>query len=129
MSAEIRIELREGPLNAAPAPSPPDGCGAVVLFEGVVRGREAEQPIAALEYEAYEPMASRVLRSLAESIAAAHGLAALRCEHSVGRVAVGKRSFRLTIAAPHRAEALAAAADFIDRMKRDAPLWKTPIPR
>jgi molybdopterin synthase catalytic subunit len=27
----------------------------------------------------------------------------------------------------HRAEALAATGEFIDRMKRDVPIWKSPL--
>ena len=41
---------------------------------------------------------------------------------------VGERSFRLQIAAPHRQEALAAMAEFIESMKRDVPIWKNVCP-
>jgi molybdopterin synthase catalytic subunit len=40
---------------------------------------------------------------------------------------VGQRSFRLTVHARHRAESLAAVGEFIDRMKRDVPIWKTAL--
>jgi molybdopterin synthase catalytic subunit len=45
----------------------------------------------------------------------------------VGTVAVGEISFRLRIASPHRAEGLAAAGEFITKMKQDIPLFKVPI--
>jgi molybdopterin synthase catalytic subunit len=48
-------------------------------------------------------------------------------EHSRGRVAAGECSFRLRVAASHRPEALRAVEEFIDRMKRDVPIWKTPV--
>ncbi|MEN0109355.1 MAG: molybdenum cofactor biosynthesis protein MoaE, partial [Planctomycetota bacterium] len=125
----IAITLTEGPLSPA-APSPvgaaPDA-GAWVVFDGVVRPSEAGRVLAALVYEAYEPMTTRELRSLAEQVTAKHGLSRIAVTHSVGRVAVGEASFRLEVAAPHRAEALAATAEFIDRMKRGVPLWKTPV--
>jgi molybdopterin-guanine dinucleotide biosynthesis protein A len=51
-------------------------------------------------------------------------LVGIAVEHSRGRVQPGECSFRLQMAAKHRQEALAAMAEFIDRMKRDAPIWK-----
>ena len=125
MSETTDISLTEGPLRL-PASTPPPGVGAWVVFEGIVRPLEADQQLAALDYEAYEPMTTRELRRLAAAIVDQHGLHAIVVEHSVGRVAVGEVSFRLSIGAAHRAEALAATDDFIQQMKRDVPLWKNP---
>lgn len=72
-------------------------------------------------------MTSNMLRRLGERLLAEHGLVGICVEHSVGRVAVGDCSFRLRVAARHRKEALAATDRFIDEMKRDVPLWKTPV--
>lgn len=104
------------------------GAGAIVVFEGVVRPTENGRAITGLDYEVYEPMAQRVLEQIAADVAARFGLIGVRAEHSRGFVPAGACSFRLCIAAQHRAEALAAAAEFIDRMKRDAPIWKTAVP-
>lgn len=101
--------------------------GAAVVFEGVVRAMEGGRRISALRYEAYEPMASRMLGELARATAARHGLLAVEVEHSVGDVAVGARSFRLVVEAAHRREALEGMEAFIVAMKRDVPIWKTPV--
>ena len=101
--------------------------GATVVFEGIVRTDEAGRAIRALSYEAYEPMATNSLTELARDILSKHALIAITVEHSRGEVAVGERSFRLTIDSAHRKEALAAMDEFIDRMKRDVPIWKSPI--
>jgi molybdopterin synthase catalytic subunit len=53
-----------------------------------------------------------------------HGLVAILVEHSKGFVPVGQCSFRLLVAGTHRRESLAAMSEFIDRMKRDVPIWK-----
>ena len=105
-----------------------EGAGAAVTFEGLVRPMEDGRAVVALDYEVYEPMAPRVLEDLAREMLATHGLVGIAVEHSRGRVAVGECSFRLQIAAPHRQEALAAMAEFIDRMKCDAPIWKNACP-
>jgi molybdopterin synthase catalytic subunit len=41
---------------------------------------------------------------------------------------VGAASFRLLVRAAHRREALDAADAYIERMKRDVPIWKTAVP-
>ena len=105
------------------------GSGAWVRFEGIVRPDENGAVIVALDYEAYEPMASDVLRSLAEDVLARHGLGSIEVEHSRGRVRVGECSFRLTMTAGHRKPALAAMDEFIDRLKRDVPIWKKAVAR
>lgn len=103
-----------------------EGAGAIVVFEGVVRAEEDGRTIAALVYEAYEPMASATLARLAEHVTERHGLLGVRVEHSRGRVQAGQCSFRLQVASRHRKAALAAMDEFIDRMKADVPIWKTP---
>jgi len=107
--------------------SPTHAIGATVVFEGIVRTDEAGRAIRALSYEAYEPMATNSLTELARDILSKHALIAITVEHSRGEVAAGERSFRLTIDSAHRKEALAAMDEFIDRMKRDVPIWKSPI--
>ncbi len=103
------------------------GAGAIIVFEGVVRPREGDRPIVALDYEAYEPMASRMLRELAEKILRTFDLLAVDVAHSRGRVEVGTCSFRLVVRSRHRKEGLAAMDQFIDQMKKDVPIWKTPV--
>ncbi len=124
MSTTVR--LCAGPLDpVAASPQPPGG--AVVQFLGVVRPDEAGRPIVALNYEAYEPMTSQEMLRLAQHVAQEFGVQAIHGEHSVGRVPVGAISFRLTVAAGHRAAALEACSAFIDQMKRGVPLWKVPV--
>jgi molybdopterin synthase catalytic subunit len=125
---KIEVSIAEGPLGPASPLDAPDA-GAVVVFEGVVRPREGDQAIAALDYSTYDPMARNMLERLAADVARRYALIALRVEHSRGRVGVGERSFRLAVASAHRGEALAAVEEFIDRLKRDVPIWKAPLGR
>lgn len=120
----VDVRIVEGEVARAAAGPAGSGVGAVVTFEGIVRGQEDGRAIAALEYEVYRGMAESELRRLASEIAVGHQLAAVRVWHSSGRVAVGRCSFRLEMEAAHRAEALRAMAEFIERMKRDVPIWK-----
>ena len=125
---EVVIQIHEGPLPAEAVPCFQEGAGAAVAFAGLVRPLEEGRTIVALDYEIYDPMASRMLEQLASEMIETHGLIGIAVEHSRGRVKAGECSFRLQVAAPHRQEALAAMAEFIDRMKRDAPIWKNAVP-
>jgi molybdopterin synthase catalytic subunit len=123
----ITVDILDGPLPGADPTAGPPGAGATLLFEGIVRPTEDARPLAALDYEAYEPMATDQLIRLAREISDRHGLLAVHVQHSRGRVRVGEVSFRLRIDSPHRAEGLAAMDGFIDTMKRDVPIWKSPV--
>ena len=98
--------------------------GAELVFDGIVRRMAGGREVAALEYEVYEPMASRQLGTLGEDVTRKHGLIGLRCVHSRGRVGVGECSMRVTIWSAHRAPALVGMGEFIDRLKLDVPIWK-----
>ena len=127
----VSVSITDGPLgppaNQRDADATQGRAGARVVFEGIVRAVENGRSIRALMYDAYEPMASRMLASLAREIAAAQGLLAMHVEHSRGEVPVGACSFRLTIHAAHRQEAVAAMDEFITRMKKDVPIWKVAV--
>jgi len=122
----VRVEIVPRPLDAA-APCTLADAGAVVQFEGVVRPTEDGQSLVSIQYEAYRPMADNMLSDLARQVLEEYGLTTITVEHSTGTVRVGERSFRLMIAAPHRAPALTAMASFIDRMKQNVPIWKRPV--
>jgi molybdopterin synthase catalytic subunit len=122
----VSVEIVDGPLRPVP-PLAFAGAGAVVAFEGAVREGEQGRLIDALEYQVYEPMAPMMLSRIGEELVRRHSLIAVRIAHSRGRVRVGEVSFRLIVAAPHRKEALTAMDEFIDRMKRDVPIWKRPV--
>jgi molybdopterin synthase catalytic subunit len=79
------------------------------------------------ELPVHDPMATRRLTRLTESLLDGHGLIAMRVEHSRGRVPVGRCSLRLQIASRHRKEAIQAMEVFIDRLKQDVPIWKKAV--
>ena len=120
---QIEIQLTNAPI-AEHLPPPAAGVGAWVEFRGVVRGGENGQPIAALEYEAYAPMAEREMRRLLVELAAQHPCLSARVIHRVGIVPVGEAAIYVGIAGRHRAEAFALLAQFMDRLKQDVPIWK-----
>ncbi|MDP6794501.1 MAG: molybdenum cofactor biosynthesis protein MoaE [Verrucomicrobiota bacterium] len=105
-----------------------NGMGAVVCFLGVVRGNEGNETIAAIEYEAFEPMARRQFEFLFDALGQRWPVEAVRVVHRIGTVPVNEPSLWVEVIAPHRAEAFDACQFLIDEMKQKVPIWKKPIP-
>jgi len=123
---EIEITITPQPIDSAG--SLPQGlvgaAGALVEFAGVVRGEENDQAIAALEYEAYEPMAGRVMREILDDLGQRHPCLWAQVIHRVGVVPVGECAIRVRAAAGHREQAFALVMEFMNRLKQDVPIWK-----
>jgi molybdopterin synthase catalytic subunit len=96
--------------------------GAVVTFEGVIRDHDHGASVTALDYEAH-PEAERFLRETCEGVAQETGLR-VGAAHRVGALTVGEVALVASVAAPHRAEAFAACALLVDRIKERTPIWK-----
>jgi molybdopterin synthase catalytic subunit len=124
MQSEIAITTQPIDLHR-PLPGEVRGqAGAVAEFAGLVRGEEDGRPIAALEYEAYSPMAEKVMRGIVEELERQQPCLFVRVTHRVGWVPVGQAAIHVVVAARHRAAAFAMLAGFMDRLKQDVPIWK-----
>ncbi len=102
--------------------------GAAVYFSGIVRGSEDAQPISALEYECFRPMAEHQFHRLFDELECRWPIASVRLVHRIGVVKAGEASLWVEIVAPHRGEAFAACQWLIDEMKRVVPIWKKTLP-
>jgi molybdopterin synthase catalytic subunit len=121
---KIHVELTREKI-VRPEPDTAGGAiGAWVEFAGVVRGEEAGQAIAALEYEAYDSMAERVMRELLDELGRRHKCNSAHAIHRVGIIRVGETAIWIGVGSGHRQEALALVAGFMDRLKQDVPFWK-----
>jgi molybdopterin converting factor subunit 1 len=100
--------------------------GAVVTFEGDVRGETQGRAVVRLEYEAYLPMAERTLERLAEELEVEHG-ASVAIVHRVGHLAPGEAAVVIACAARHRTPAFRACEAAIERLKHDVPIWKREV--
>lgn len=101
-----------------------EGYGAVTSFIGVVRATHRGRRVRYLEYEAFEPLADKIFRQIADEAKAEWPGTALGIVHRVGRLEVGEASVLIVAAAAHRAQAFAACRYAIERVKQIAPVWK-----
>ena len=122
--SDILAQISDLPLDAAVVDAAVAGPehGAVVVFTGVVRNHDAGQSVSALEYQAH-PDAERFLRTCCEEVASSTGLP-VAAIHRVGALTVGDLALVAAVAAPHRAEAFAACAELVERIKHEVPIWK-----
>lgn len=127
ITPETEARVRTGVGSPQTSAKGDGDAGARLRFEGVVRRIEEGRALFALDYQTYDPMAQRELESLARGVGGRHGLTSILALHSRGRVGVGETSFVLEVTAPRRAEAFAATAEFIERLKQDVPIWKRPV--
>ncbi|NBV23101.1 MAG: molybdenum cofactor biosynthesis protein MoaE [Proteobacteria bacterium] len=103
------------------------GMGAAVYFSGVVRGSEDTQPISAIEYECFRPMAEHQFHRLFDELERRWPVESIRLVHRIGVVKVNESSLWVEVIAAHRGEAFAACQWVIDEMKRVVPIWKRPV--
>ena len=99
--------------------------GAVVVMSGTVRDNTAGKAVAALEYQAYEPMAIRVFQQIAATIRKTWPTVThIVIYHRVGRLNISEISVLVAVGCPHRSEAFNACQYAIDTLKHNAPIWK-----
>lgn len=98
------------------------GAGAVVTFTGLVRDNGGT--LAAMEIEHYPGMTEKAILAIVEQAIARWDLLDAQVVHRYGRLAAGAPIMMVATAAPHRADAFAAAEFLMDYLKSRAPFWK-----
>ncbi len=98
--------------------------GAVVVFEGVVRNHARGKRVRHLEYEAYEPMALKMLEEIGERARKEFAIRDIGIVHRLGRMGTTECSVVIVVTAAHRGAAFDACRFAIDTLKKTAPIWK-----
>ena len=118
---EIRVQTEAFDSATLLASLQADGVGAISSFTGLVR---SDDGVTAIELEHYPAMTEASLHAVAVEAQSHWNLSSAVIVHRVGKMAVGEPIVFVAAASAHRAEALAACAFLIDRLKTDAPFWK-----
>jgi molybdopterin synthase catalytic subunit len=98
--------------------------GAVVVFDGIVRNNTRGRQTLYLDYEAYEEMALRQMKELAEQAREKFSVRQVTLTHRLGRLEVGESSVLIVVASAHRCAAFEACRWLIDTLKKTVPIWK-----
>jgi len=98
--------------------------GAVVVFDGIVRNHSRGRRTLHLDYEAYEEMAVRQMRELANQARGRFAVRQVTIVHRLGRLEIGETSILIVVASAHRSAAFEACRWLIDTIKKTVPIWK-----
>jgi molybdopterin synthase catalytic subunit len=118
---EVTTELLDVAAHEAAVAHP--SAGAVVVFQGAVRDHDHGRGVTKLEYEGH-PHALRVLREVAEEIAADPDVLAVAVSHRVGPLEIGDVAIVAAVSTAHRHEAFTLCARLVDEAKARLPIWK-----
>ena len=125
----VHIEVASKPLNIAKLRGLIDsqGCGSIVSFVGVTRGKEDGFAVKSLEFDAWEEELPNVLRRLANEALSEFGVRSVVMAHRIGSVEPGENIVCIHVGSTHREEGFTACAWLISELKKQAPLWKKEI--
>ncbi len=98
--------------------------GAIGTFTGIVRELTGNERTSKLEFEKYEPEASKALDRIREELKQKEGILEVLIHHKTGVIKAGEDIVYIVIAAAHRTELFPALSEAIERLKAEAPIWK-----
>jgi molybdopterin synthase catalytic subunit len=101
--------------------------GGIDIFIGTVRDSTKGKAVMRLEFEAYEPMALKEMKNIAEQAFEKWPVQKLLIHHRTGILKVGEVPVIIAISCAHRDAAFEACRYVIDTLKQTVPIWKKEI--
>jgi molybdopterin synthase catalytic subunit len=101
--------------------------GAINLFVGTVRELTQGKRTVHLEYEAYAPMAIKMMQQIHDEIEAKWPGTAVAMAHRVGKLEIEDAAVVIAVATPHRTASYEAGRYAIERLKEIVPIWKKEV--
>jgi molybdopterin synthase catalytic subunit len=98
--------------------------GAITTFIGTVRELTHGRRTLYLDYEAYEPMAVKMLERIGKEIEDKWPGTVTAISHRIGHLEISDIAVVIAVSTPHRAEAYEANRYAIERIKEIVPIWK-----
>ena len=98
--------------------------GGIDIFLGTTRNHSRGKAVVRLEYEAYTPMALKLMKNLEEEVLQRWNVHRISMVHRIGVVPLTEASVVIAVSASHRDEAFEACRFAIDELKRTVPIWK-----
>lgn len=101
--------------------------GGIDVFIGTVRDSTKGKRVIRLEFEAYEPMALKEMRTIAAQALEKWPIQKLLIHHRTGLLEVGEVPVIIAVSCAHRDAAFEACRFVIDTLKQTVPIWKKEI--
>ena len=101
------------------------GHGGQNIFFGAVREVNHGKKVVAVSYDAFEPLAEKILAEIAAEAKSKWGSdLCILVWHRTGTLSVGQLSVAIGVSSKHRDEAYLASRYVIEEIKTRAPIWK-----
>ncbi|MEP7322394.1 MAG: molybdenum cofactor biosynthesis protein MoaE [Saprospiraceae bacterium] len=98
--------------------------GGHSIFLGQVRADlKEDKEVTGIEYTSYEEMALEKMHEIRQAIFAKYELTCMHVYHSLGLVSVGEISLFVFASSVHRAPAIEACREVVERIKKELPVW------
>ena len=101
-----------------------DACGAIGLFIGTVRNHNKGEQVRYLDFESYNAMALKEMRTIAEECKEIYKVSRISMHHREGKVMITGKAVIIAVSSVHRKEAFKACEYLIDQLKERVPIWK-----
>ncbi|KIO64859.1 hypothetical protein B4065_2691 [Caldibacillus thermoamylovorans] len=98
--------------------------GAMTTFIGTVREWTKGKRTLYLEYQAYIPMAEKMLKTIGGEIQRKWPDTKIAITHRIGRLDISDIAVCIAVSSPHRKAAYEANKYAIERIKQIVPIWK-----
>lgn len=98
--------------------------GAIVVFTGIVRGKNEGYSTERLEIQVYKEMARDQLRNIREEAFQQFNVNQINIIHRIGILNVTENIVLIAVGAGHRDEAFKACRFILEELKKRAPIWK-----
>lgn len=98
--------------------------GAITTFLGIVREWTHGRKTIYLEYQAYVPMAEKMLAEIGEEVKEKWPDTIVAVTHRIGRLEISEAAVCIAVSSPHRKAAYEANEYVIERIKQIVPIWK-----
>ncbi|QGH34226.1 molybdenum cofactor biosynthesis protein MoaE [Gracilibacillus salitolerans] len=98
--------------------------GAITTFIGTVREITGEKKTVYLEYQAYKPMAEKMLAQIGGEINQKWPDTKVAITHRIGSLDISEIAVVIAVSSPHRKPAYQANEYAIERIKQIVPIWK-----
>ncbi|WP_191561527.1 molybdenum cofactor biosynthesis protein MoaE [Metabacillus idriensis] len=123
---QVQFEITKNPISAEEVSNKVTRreAGAITAFIGTVREFTKGKRTLYLEYQAYEPMAVKMLEQIGEEIGQRWPDAKTAITHRIGRLEISDIAVVIAVSSPHRKTAYEANEYAIERIKQIVPIWK-----
>ena len=126
MSSRVLIQTEDFDVSAEVARLRQDDprVGAVCIFLGTVRDRNAGDAVSTMELEHYPGMTERSIEAMIDAAMARFDLLGARVIHRVGLLKPLDQIVLVVVTSAHRGESFQACEFLMDYLKTQAPFWK-----